>query len=66
VPSCACIVRPMVGSAIPTTVASMAATPDPITVAAMTHRPGADRYSSASATPWTVTGSGRAALVVAR
>jgi len=33
--------RPMVGSAIPTTVASMAAMPDPSTVATMTQRAAA-------------------------
>ena len=38
--------RPMVGSAIPTTVASIMAMPEPSTVAAMTHRPLADVYAS--------------------
>ncbi len=35
--------RPMVGRAMPITVASMAAMPDPSTVAAITHRPAPER-----------------------
>jgi hypothetical protein len=34
--------RPIVGRAIPTTVESMAAIPDPRTVAAITHRPAVE------------------------
>src|ERR1044072_5461717 len=39
--------RPMVGSAMLTTVASSAATPDPSTVTASTQRPGAEEYERA-------------------
>ena len=42
VPSGAWNWRPMVGRAIPTTVASIEAMPDPSTVAPITHRPAAD------------------------
>src|SRR5665213_3484516 len=45
--------RPMVGSAIPTTVASTEAIPEPSTVAAITHRPAPDRYRSP---PWSSIG----------
>ena len=36
------MLRPIEGRAMPTTVESIAAMPDPITAAAMTQRPGAE------------------------
>ncbi len=56
--------RPIVGRAMPMTVASMAAMPDPRTVAAMTHRPADERYSRPPTTSLPSVGPGPVVITI--